>query len=279
MSDNPSTVSEQSEDSETVLLNPSNTPPEPSSEGQRSSATQAANSPHPPARTNTADEPKHCWICLLDSDDPTPQSTEWRSPCPCNLQAHQDCLLEWITDLEATGTASTNGAGQSKILCPQCKAPIKIAQPFDPLVLAIDQVRTVARRLVLPAGLAGTLTGILYSGSLIYGINALGLVFGEQEAINMLSVETRRSRPASHHLAYILPNDWVEAIFTTLRKIKLDVIMRYTDPFLPVGSGRNWLATLGLPSIAPLLIISRTNLGERFTSALPLLVSVHILLR
>ena len=45
-------------------------------------------------------EPRRCWICLQDESEDITHTSEWRSPCKCKLQAHEECLLEWIADLE-----------------------------------------------------------------------------------------------------------------------------------------------------------------------------------
>ncbi|EER44980.1 RING finger domain-containing protein [Histoplasma capsulatum H143] len=45
-------------------------------------------------------EPRKCWICYTDETEDTPLNTEWRSPCPCALTAHEACLLDWLADLE-----------------------------------------------------------------------------------------------------------------------------------------------------------------------------------
>ena len=81
-------------------------------------------------------EPRHCWICLQDEDEEGSDNSAWRSPCPCNLQAHEECMLEWIADLEAPN--SRRGRPLSKILCPQCKAEIEVERPRDIIVSTVD---------------------------------------------------------------------------------------------------------------------------------------------
>ena len=81
--------------------------------------------PSPPNRSNTTQsirEPRHCWICLTDegSDSTT---NDWRSPCSCNLTAHEECLLQWISETEST--SRKEGLPRQKIQCPQCKSEIR----------------------------------------------------------------------------------------------------------------------------------------------------------
>ncbi|KAI9738985.1 MAG: hypothetical protein M1818_005299 [Claussenomyces sp. TS43310] len=230
-SPSPSTRSSNVQD---VLLNPSKG--QSSSEGLADAATQTA----------SEDETRRCWICLQDENDGPDQ--EWRSPCPCNLQAHSECLLEWIADLEA----SSSHTPSEKIHCPQCKSEIHVARPRDYLVNAMDFFRLIARKMIFPAG-SGAVVGVLYSGSMVYGANVMTLVFGSDDAQRILS---QGSTPGLHAMA---ADRW----FYYFREIQ-----RFTDPFLPLPSF-NWKVFAGLPSIAPALILSRTSLADHVFAILP----------
>ena len=83
-----------SEDSQTVLLNS----PSPI---ESIKAEQAAPASLPRPRPQDEPDVKKCWICFSDETEDTPQTSQWRSPCPCALVAHEECLLDWIADLES----------------------------------------------------------------------------------------------------------------------------------------------------------------------------------
>lgn len=193
-------------------------------------------------------EPRHCWICLVDEgedENTTEQKPEWKSPCPCNLRAHEECLLEWIADLEAP---TRKGAATTQILCPQCKSEIYVARPRDFLVSLIDFVSRNVKALVLPLGLSTTF-GILYSGAMVHGMNSINLVFGLEESRRIWEQGMRESHIPKY----------------------LEKIFRLTDPFLFVVP--SWKILVGIPSIAPALILSRTRIADHMFSALPIIVS------
>jgi hypothetical protein len=80
----------------------------------------------------------------MDEGEEGGSTSPWKSPCPCSLRAHEECLLEWIADKEATN-AKDGLAGIVKIECPQCKATLKIQRPKEMIVLLTDLISTLAR--------------------------------------------------------------------------------------------------------------------------------------
>jgi hypothetical protein len=206
-------------------------------------------------------EPRHCWICLQDEgDDEAPDTREWRSPCPCNLQAHEECMLEWIADLEAPDTRK--GRLPTKILCPQCKAEIKVARPLDVIVSSVALVNALGNFLILPTGISA-LFGCLFSGSMVYGVNALCLVFGTEEAHRMLVSGSQRNFTLLESFFGPHKSRWASLL------TKLTMI---TDPFLPTTQSLRLL--LGVPMIGPALVLSRTTLADHAFAVLPITVSV-----
>lgn len=133
-----------SEDSQTVLLShPSSSESSPKPRPQ----------PEQPARPkiHTAEsnnEPRKCWICFADETEDTPTSSEWRSPCPCSLTAHESCLLDFVADLEAP--QNRKSYGPPKIECPQCKAKITIARPRSLVVEGVRAMQRATARFILP---------------------------------------------------------------------------------------------------------------------------------
>jgi hypothetical protein len=212
-------------------------------------ATAAAAEPKP--------EPRHCWICLQDEDDEGSDNTAWRSPCPCNLQAHEECMLEWIADLEAPN--SRRGRPPSKILCPQCNAEIQVERPRDIIVSTVDLLNRTGRALILPAGFSA-LFGCLYSGSLVYGLNSLYLVFGSDYAEQLV----RRHSQDISIVRKLLGNRMYRAMLK---------LTEFTDPFMPMSDLLSLEMFVGLPMVAPALILSRTRLADYVFAILPVPVS------
>lgn len=76
------------------------------------------------------DAPRRCFICLTDEDPADPPGS-WVDPCPCTLEAHQDCMLSWVTDCERSNRP---------LKCPVCKSAIEMEGVWDPVVLMSDLV-------------------------------------------------------------------------------------------------------------------------------------------
>lgn len=193
-------------------------------------------------------EPRHCWICLQDEERDAPSTSKWRTPCPCNLEAHDECLLEWIADLES----SSSNDGNSKILCPQCKAEIKVEKPQDILMLTINLLSNFGR-LLTDLALPSAAFGCLYTGSMVYGANAIHMVFGMDETALLLD-------PGEDFYKNAFYKPFLKGLFTA-------------NPFLPFGVAyRNWRAFFGLPAIAPILILSRSSWADAVFITIPILV-------
>ncbi|EEH04905.1 RING finger domain-containing protein [Histoplasma capsulatum G186AR] len=125
-------------------------------------------------------EPRKCWICYTDETEDTPLNTEWRSPCPCALTAHEACLLDWLADLENPNSRKRN-RHPAKMLCPQCKSEIVISRPRSLVVDLVRAVERLAGRLVLP-GMICTLAGTLWAGCCAHGVYSVYLTFGSDDA-------------------------------------------------------------------------------------------------
>ncbi|KAJ8060973.1 hypothetical protein OCU04_010053 [Sclerotinia nivalis] len=195
-------------------------------------------------------EMKTCWICQMDDTDDGPQTSPWRSPCPCSLQAHESCLMEWIA-------VSADKEMAPKIACPVCKYQLKIDQPKDYLVLTADKLQRMAKHLVLPTA-AGAVFSCVYSGSLLFGVNSLALIFGADEA---------RTITLEHY------DDFLDRrILGDYIQLPIGQIMtKYLFPFLG-GSFMtvpSWRTAIGLPLIAPTLILSRTKIADSVFTIVP----------
>ena len=165
-----------SEDSDTVLLNAT-------TDKDEASDPDPPPKPAPLSRSSTFGY-KKCWICIGDSSEDDPiKPPVWRSPCSCNLTAHEDCLLDWVADLE--NPRKDKSRLSSKILCPQCKSEIKVSRPTSYVVEATKAADRVLSNLVLP-GLGLGLFGTLWAGSWWHGFHAVQMVFGNRDAAHIL---------------------------------------------------------------------------------------------
>lgn len=174
-----------SEDSQTVLLDN----PISKTKDENSTDTSQPRRPPAPSRSSTLSIRK-CWICICDSteDDPT-HPPQWRSPCTCNLTAHEACLLDWVADLE--NPRSRRGGGPpKKIQCPQCKCEIKIARPRSLVLSGVKAWERLTGTLTLP-GMAGVLGTTIWAGCFYHGLHSVRVVFGEREAMQMYARANR----------------------------------------------------------------------------------------
>lgn len=155
--DEPTAPSMISEDSQTVLLDNSSS----SAANQEQSTHFSRPRPAAPSRSSTLGI-KKCWICICDSteDDPV-HPPRWRSPCKCNLTAHEACLLDWVADLE--NPRGRRGGPPKQIQCPQCKSEIKIARPRSFFLAGVRACERVIGTATLP-GMAAILGGLYGPG-------------------------------------------------------------------------------------------------------------------
>ncbi|KAI9644600.1 hypothetical protein NHQ30_006621 [Ciborinia camelliae] len=193
---------------------------------------------------------QRCWICQMDDTDDGPQTSPWRSPCPCSLRAHDSCLMEWIA-------VSADKEIAPKVVCPVCKYQLQIDQPKDYLVMTVDKLQRMARNLVLPTA-AGALFGCVYSGSLLFGVNSLALVFGADEARGMIL------RNYDDFLDRRVLGDYIQLPIN-------QILTKYLFPFLGGGfmAVPSWRTAIGLPLIAPTLILSRTKIADSLFTIVP----------
>ncbi|KAF4506235.1 hypothetical protein G6O67_006338 [Ophiocordyceps sinensis] len=96
----------------------------------------AAPTPHPAAleamtTQRPVDVPRRCFICLTDQEPSDPPGS-WVDPCPCTLEAHQDCMLSWVTDCERSN---------KPLVCPVCKSKIELEGHWDLIIAASDAVQ------------------------------------------------------------------------------------------------------------------------------------------
>ncbi|KAH7310444.1 hypothetical protein B0I35DRAFT_452919 [Stachybotrys elegans] len=105
---------------------------------------------------------RRCFICLTD-EEPSDNPSDWVDPCPCTLEAHQDCMLSWVTDCERSS---------KPLVCPVCKSPIKLEAPWDPIVALHDSCQRAFTR-ASPLLLAGGVSMGIHFSLQMYGAIAL----------------------------------------------------------------------------------------------------------
>ncbi|KAK0641508.1 hypothetical protein B0T16DRAFT_496201 [Cercophora newfieldiana] len=166
--------------------------------GNGGNAGSISHSPIVPAPIATADTQHVCFICLqTDTDAP---NGPWVNACPCSLEAHETCMLQWIAEMESTPRTSANS--QSGLRCPACRARILVDEPKDAVVTFYHAFQRTYGR-VSPLVLLSIVTGGSMVGSAWYGWNALSVFAGSQSAYEWLGAEAmvgwygRRPTPLS----------------------------------------------------------------------------------
>ena len=228
----------------------------PAVEAPSLSAIQAEEKPEMPAR-----EVRRCWVCQ-EEDTEDESWMEWRRPCPCSLTAHDHCLMEWITSEEAPKPGEI--ATTRHIVCPMCKAEIQIERPRDYLVLATEHIQRAGKYIIVPSAVF-SIGACFYSGFLMYGFNTVQLVFGVDEANDILQSGTTQALTdqISDH-----GSEALNRIFSVAGRT-----LRMFVPFLPSGDLlAHWKLLVGLPLIAPALVLSRTRLAEPVFALVPITV-------
>lgn len=242
------TRSAHSEDSQTLFLN---SPKEDSEQQQQTTGRQTAQGAQGDAGGD--DEVKKCWICFADSTEDTPETSPWRDPCPCALVAHEECLLDWIADMEAPNRSRSRSLHAPKIECPQCKSEIKLARPRDFVVEAVRGMQRVTAQLTTP-GAVTLLVGTLYNESMLFGIHSIYSIFGSTDGQRIM-------RPLLHNII----RTPVEFNGASARQIARRALRVFLDHMV------HWRLYVGVPLIGPLLVLSRTTLADSILPVLPVL--------
>ncbi|PNS17162.1 hypothetical protein CAC42_7216 [Sphaceloma murrayae] len=182
---------------------------------------------------------KKCWICFADESEDTPETSQWRSPCPCALVAHEECLLDWIADMESP-SARKRSIAPPQILCPQCKSEIHLARPWNPLVEGVKSLERISAKAVTPSAVLVALS-TLREACVLHGMHTVLAVFGVDDAKRILQP------------------------FLTSR------LFEVWDYQARIQEWRDhWRLHLGLPLITPMLVLSRTSIADSVLPVLPI---------
>jgi hypothetical protein len=241
--------SASSEDSEVVILDQT----EQKSAGESTQEQSHAPAPTPKPSADEPDSPvKKCWICFSDSNEDTPETSPWRDPCPCALVAHEECLLDWIADMEAPKNSRNRSLTLPQITCPQCKSEIKLARPRNYIVDVARGLERLGSRMVWPGALT-LLSGLIVQGNFALGMHTVYRIFGAQDGFRIL-------RPLMRQMV-APPID----LDLPPRLILARVLYKFSQHL------RHWRLYIGVPLITPLLVLSRTALADSVLPALPVL--------
>ncbi|KAI0376284.1 hypothetical protein F5Y04DRAFT_266825 [Hypomontagnella monticulosa] len=196
--------------------------PAPQIPDDRGRAEQSAITPSsdPPPNTH------RCFVCLCDEPEES-LPADWSTPCICALEGHHECLMAWVTDLEAQ---------DKEIKCPLCKSPITIMERWDPIIRLGNYLNITFSRWS-PRILFGFVASGAWVSSAIYGAKAIEWFAGPEAAMDFL-VDSK----GVTFYGFMLQRDY--------------------GRFRNQGPAINVLHFAILPLIAPGLVLNRLRLGE-----------------
>lgn len=128
-----------------------------------------------PTPANPPAAPSRCFICLGDAGEDGDIS-DWVHPCPCSLEAHHACLLQWVDECEREGKA---------LKCPVCQAPIRVQGARDPAVELSDGIRSFVNGFS-PVVVGSMMGGAVVAGQALYGFHAVRVFAGEEAVLSVL---------------------------------------------------------------------------------------------
>ncbi|TPX12418.1 uncharacterized protein E0L32_006830 [Thyridium curvatum] len=169
-----------------------------------------------------------CFICLLNSKE-TPDSI-WVNPCPCTLEAHEDCLLRWAAESEAS-------QGKKKLRCPACNGRIQVIEPSDAFLKFRDRLHRAYSRFS-PTALASIVSAASVVGSASYGFWVMSVFAGQHRTVRWLVPD--------------IPSD---GSFTLARRTLMASKIFLLNLIAP-----GLLINRALPSLASMLMIPNTTL-------------------
>ncbi|KAI0450118.1 hypothetical protein F5B21DRAFT_517648 [Xylaria acuta] len=132
------------------------------------------------SRSDPSPNTRRCFVCLVDEPEAT-LPADWSTPCQCSLEGHQECLLAWVTDLEA----------QAKdVQCPVCKSPVLVTERYDPAIQISNFLNHTFLRWSPRILLGFIASGAVVSTS-VYGGQAISWFAGPEALIAFLTTEAK----------------------------------------------------------------------------------------
>ncbi|SPO03994.1 uncharacterized protein DNG_06677 [Cephalotrichum gorgonifer] len=209
-----------------------------------------------PTTGSAATAPSRCFICLGDAGEEGDPS-DWVHPCPCSLEAHHACLLQWVDECEREGKA---------LKCPVCQAPIHVEGARDFAVDLSDRIRTLVNSFS-PIAVGSMFGGAVMAGQALYGFHAVKVFAGDEAVLGILgSGRLRESWPALLGVPFIAPGlvFWnLLPGFTTTVATPFSIL--YSATFLRSPEAMTWppapqLAFASLPCIGMVYIKLKNEL-------------------
>lgn len=124
----------------------------------------------------------------------------------------------------------------------------------------VSRIQKLVDMSALPLGVLAV-ASITYSGLLVYGANSVALVFGSREAKEIFSLAIPEPRIRLYNTGGFLSRAW-------------EGLLLVICPFGP-HEAMDWTSFLGLPMIAPTLILSRFRAADTSFSLFPVIVGHH----
>lgn len=179
---------------------------------------------------------RRCFVCLVDEPE-SELPVDWSTPCSCSLEGHQECLLAWVTDLEA----------QAKdVACPVCKSPILVTERYDPAIQLSNYLNYKFSRWSPRILLGFIASGALVSSS-VYGAKAISWFAGPDALLSFIMSENQAATTNS----------------TRQRPLHEQAI--------------NLIHLSVLPLVAPALVLNRLETGDIITLPASLVVRHSVL--
>ncbi|KAK8238140.1 hypothetical protein HDK90DRAFT_214799 [Phyllosticta capitalensis] len=230
-------------DSDTILFNSAHQTLRHEAPTPQVEAASTATPSHQQSQAAEEDDTRRCWICFNDESEDAPGSSAWRSPCPCALVAHEDCLLDWVASQEAPNARRQAGSG-SKITCPQCKNEIHLKRPRSLVVEGVRAVEKFTGYFVLP-GTVSVLGYTVWQACFMHGVSTVYAVFGLRDGYRILA-------PLHQYPVMTARND----------SVALTAISRFLQ---------HARLHFGLTTIPPILIASRLSIADSILPILPVI--------
>ncbi|KAI8390982.1 uncharacterized protein BYT42DRAFT_555098 [Radiomyces spectabilis] len=169
------TESSMSSSSSTILAPRSSAPMTGSTDRRGDVRMERSERPTATARADSNDDQRRCWICFGEDED---SEGRWVKTCRCSLNAHEECLLEWIDENQR------NHHGE-KVRCPQCGSEYQIIQRSSVLLAMLNLTRGLVA-MISPAVLTAGLSSAIFIASSTYGALSVLTFFGKEEGSRLL---------------------------------------------------------------------------------------------
>lgn len=125
---------------------------------------------------NNNNTDRRCWICFGEDKD---SEGRWVKPCPCSLEAHEQCLLDWISENQKGRSA------MKKVTCPQCGMPYYLLEHQSLSLLCLEFLQSIIRSTAPYLTVLGLGCSILIAAS-TYGAYTVLTLFGTKEGERLL---------------------------------------------------------------------------------------------